>query len=84
MKKFKTLLGLPLVGIIKFYQWTLGAVLPRSCRFYPSCSEYSLQAVRLYGPFKGGWMAVKRISRCHPMNPGGYDPVPQPEEKSSD
>jgi putative membrane protein insertion efficiency factor len=64
------------VFLIKIYQRTLSRVLPSSCRFYPSCSEYGMQAIQKYGIFKGGWMAVKRIGRCQPFHPGGYDPVP--------
>jgi uncharacterized protein len=55
---------------------TLSQALPPSCRFYPSCSEYTLQAIAKYGVRKGGWLGIKRILRCHPYNPGGYDPVP--------
>jgi putative membrane protein insertion efficiency factor len=62
--------------LIRFYQLTLSRVLPPSCRFTPSCSVYTYQAIEKYGFFKGGWLGVKRISRCHPLNPGGYDPVP--------
>ena len=62
--------------LIKVYQRTLSRALPPSCRFYPSCSEYGVQALQKYGIFKGGWLAVKRVARCHPFNPGGYDPVP--------
>jgi putative membrane protein insertion efficiency factor len=51
-------------------------MLPRSCRFYPSCSEYAKQAIQKYGIVRGGWLALKRIARCHPGNPGGLDPVP--------
>jgi putative membrane protein insertion efficiency factor len=64
------------IFLIKVYQRTLSRVLPPSCRFYPSCSEYGVQALQKYGVFKGGWLTVKRIARCHPFNPGGYDPVP--------
>jgi putative membrane protein insertion efficiency factor len=64
------------IFLIKLYQRTLSRVLPPSCRFYPSCSEYGVQALQKYGIFKGGWLTVKRIARCHPFNPGGYDPVP--------
>lgn len=62
--------------LIKVYQKTLSRMLPPSCRFTPSCSVYGYQAIEKYGFLKGGWMAIKRIGRCHPFNPGGYDPVP--------
>lgn len=65
-----------LLGLIRVYQMTLSQVLPSSCRFTPSCSAYGYEAIRKYGALKGGWMAVKRIGRCHPWHPGGYDPVP--------
>jgi putative membrane protein insertion efficiency factor len=61
--------------LIKIYQNTLGFVFPQACRFYPSCSEYSIQALERHGFFKGGWLSVRRLLRCHPFNPGGYDPV---------
>jgi hypothetical protein len=64
---------------IRTYQLTLGAALPKSCRFHPSCSQYALEAVKLHGPRRGTVLAVKRILRCHPFNPGGYDPVPDPK-----
>ena len=62
--------------LIRIYQLTLSRVLPPSCRFTPSCSVYGYQAIEKYGFVKGGWMAIKRIGRCHPFHPGGYDPVP--------
>lgn len=62
--------------LIRLYQNTISRVLPPSCRFTPSCSVYGYQAIEKYGVFKGGWMAIKRIGRCNPFNPGGYDPVP--------
>jgi putative membrane protein insertion efficiency factor len=65
-----------LIGLIRFWQLTFSRVLPPSCRFTPSCSQYGLEAVKKYGALKGGWLAIKRVSRCHPFNPGGYDPVP--------
>jgi len=64
---------------IRAYQMTLGAALPKSCRFHPSCSQYSLEAVKIHGPGRGTLLAVKRILRCQPFNPGGYDPVPDPK-----
>jgi putative membrane protein insertion efficiency factor len=64
------------LGIIRFYQLTLSRILPASCRYDPSCSHYAYSAIQKYGLFKGGWMGLKRISRCHPLSPGGYDPVP--------
>jgi putative membrane protein insertion efficiency factor len=64
------------MGAIRLYQLSLGKLLPPSCRFEPSCSAYGYQAIEKYGFVKGGWLALKRISRCHPFNPGGYDPIP--------
>jgi putative membrane protein insertion efficiency factor len=69
-----------LLGIIRLYQRTLSRALPPSCRFYPSCSEYGYEAIDRYGAWRGGWLTIKRISRCHPFHPGGYDPVPELEE----
>jgi putative membrane protein insertion efficiency factor len=63
------------IFLIKAYQNTLGFVFPQACRFYPSCSEYSIQAFERHGFFKGGWLSIRRLLRCHPFNPGGYDPV---------
>ena len=65
-----------LMGLIRLYQLTLSRILPPSCRFTPSCSHYGYEAINKYGAFKGGWLAIKRVARCHPLNPGGYDPVP--------
>lgn len=63
------------VGCIRVYQSTLSRALPPVCRFYPSCSQYAVEAVDKHGVARGLWLAAKRISRCHPFNPGGYDPV---------
>jgi len=65
------------MGLIRLYQMTLSRVLPPSCRFTPSCSHYGYEAFKRFGMLKGGWLTVRRIARCHPFNPGGYDPVPE-------
>ncbi len=62
--------------IIRCYQRLISPLLPPSCRFEPSCSQYGYEAIQRYGLVRGGWLALKRISRCHPFNPGGHDPVP--------
>ena len=64
------------IFLVKLYQVTLSQIIPSSCRFYPSCSSYAIGALHKYGVLKGGWLAVKRLSRCHPFCDGGYDPVP--------
>ena len=65
-----------LLCLIKFYRRLLSPLFPPCCRFYPTCSAYALGAIGKYGARKGGWLALKRILRCHPFNDGGYDPVP--------
>jgi len=66
-----------LLMLIRLYQLTLSRMLPpNTCRFYPSCSHYSYEAIQKYGALKGGWLAVRRLVRCQPFDPGGYDPVP--------
>ena len=65
-----------LAGLIRGYQRLISPVLPPSCRFHPSCSQYALEAVTRYGTLKGSWLATRRLARCHPFHPGGFDPVP--------
>jgi len=65
-----------LVSLIRGYQFLFRPLLGANCRFYPSCSDYAREAVERHGAFAGTWLAVKRIARCHPYHPGGYDPVP--------
>ncbi|MCP5267608.1 MAG: membrane protein insertion efficiency factor YidD [Zoogloeaceae bacterium] len=62
--------------LIRFYQLAISPLLGRRCRFFPSCSEYTTEAIQKHGAWKGLRLGVKRISRCHPWHPGGYDPVP--------
>ncbi len=68
------LLGGVLILAVRGYQLLLRPILPPACRFTPSCSEYFILAVRKYGPIRGAWRGVRRIGRCHPWHPGGYDP----------
>ena len=63
-------------GPIRFYQLAMSPMMPAACRYYPSCSNYAIEAIDKYGALKGGWMALRRILRCHPFRPGGFDPVP--------
>lgn len=66
---------LPFIFLIRVYQYTLSPFIGQGCRFEPTCSNYAIDALKKYGLFKGSWLAAKRISRCHPFNDGGYDPV---------
>ncbi|MGG3478770.1 membrane protein insertion efficiency factor YidD [Peribacillus frigoritolerans] len=72
------------MGIIRFYQVTISPLKPPTCRFYPTCSHYGLEAVNRFGPIKGSWLALIRILKCHPFHPGGIDLVPEKKEKSED
>lgn len=67
-----------LLGLIRLYQFVLSPLKGPTCRFHPTCSEYTRRAVILYGSRKGLWMGLKRVCRCHPFHPGGYDPVVEP------
>ncbi|CAM5345483.1 membrane protein insertion efficiency factor YidD [Bacillus safensis] len=69
------------IGIIRFYQKCISPLTPPSCRFYPTCSNYGLEAIKTHGAVKGGWLTIKRILKCHPLHPGGIDPVPPKKEK---
>ena len=63
-----------LVLLVRVYQWTLSPFVGRQCRFQPTCSNYFIEAVRKYGALRGTWLGIRRIGRCHPFHPGGYDP----------
>jgi hypothetical protein len=65
-----------LLALIRGYQYAISPLLGRNCRYFPTCSEYAAEAVTKYGAIRGGWLGVKRVCRCHPWHPGGYDPVP--------
>ena len=62
--------------LIRAYQLGISPLLGARCRYYPSCSQYALEAVNQHGSVRGGWLAIRRLARCHPFHPGGYDPVP--------
>lgn len=64
------------LGVVRGYQLTLSRVLRSNCRYYPSCSRYTYEAIEIHGALRGSWMGVKRIGRCHPWHEGGFDPVP--------
>ncbi len=66
-----------LISLLRGYKFLISPLLPPACRFYPTCSVYAVEAVERFGIWRGSWLAVKRILRCHPWHPGGYDPVPE-------
>jgi len=69
------------IGLIRFYQKFISPLKPPTCRFYPTCSHYGLEAIKRFGVIRGGWLTVKRIMKCHPFHPGGIDPVPDKIQK---
>ncbi|MEQ8908198.1 MAG: membrane protein insertion efficiency factor YidD [Vicingaceae bacterium] len=79
-----TLLSKILVFFVRVYQVTISPLLGANCRYMPSCSEYSVEALKVHGPVKGLWLAIKRISSCHPWGGHGYDPVPKKEKDEAD
>jgi len=76
MKGVLRILSFPFIFLIKIYQWIISPILGPKCRYTPTCSHYAVEALKKYGIFKGSWLAIKRISRCHPWGGHGYDPVP--------
>lgn len=83
MTTLRKIFTLILVMLIRAYQVTLSPFFGRQCRYVPTCSQYAIEAVKTHGPFRGTWMAMRRIARCHPFVKGGYDPVP-PSRNGSD
>jgi hypothetical protein len=80
MEKISVALRKIPIGIIKLYQVVLSPMLGPRCRFHPSCSYYAIDAITQYGLVKGCWLSLKRVLRCHPLNDGGYDPVPEKKQ----
>jgi putative membrane protein insertion efficiency factor len=72
-----------LIWLIKGYRLFISPLFPPACRFQPTCSVYAIQAIERFGGWRGGWMAIRRILRCHPFHPGGYDPVPEDLKQTS-
>ncbi|MCP5125097.1 MAG: membrane protein insertion efficiency factor YidD [Gammaproteobacteria bacterium] len=70
-----------LIALLRIYQLFISPLLGNHCRFYPSCSQYAREAIEQYGVLRGGWLAIRRLLRCHPWQPGGVDPVPEPFPK---
>ena len=73
-------LAWPLIWLVKFYRFAISPWLGGNCRFQPTCSEYAIEALKTHGVLRGGWLAARRISRCHPWGGSGYDPVPGTDE----
>ena len=76
VRTVRTGIGWVLIAFVRLYQLFLSPLLPSACRYYPSCSAYAIQAIERHGPIRGVWLAARRIGRCNPFRPGGYDPVP--------
>ncbi len=76
MKVIIQILSWMLIVPVKIYQWVISPLFPAACRYQPTCSHYMIEAIQVHGPFKGFWLGVRRISRCHPWGAWGYDPVP--------
>lgn len=80
MNLVRKILSLPIIFLVKIYQWMISPILPQSCRYNPTCSVYMIEAVNEWGPLKGTWLGLKRISKCHPWGGFGDDPVPRKKD----
>jgi putative membrane protein insertion efficiency factor len=76
MKVLLRILAFPFIALIKLYQWIISPAIGPKCRFTPTCSQYAIEALKKHGVFKGLWLTIKRLGRCHPWGGHGYDPVP--------
>lgn len=80
MKSISQIIALPFIGLVRFYQTAISPYTPSACRYSPTCSQYTVEALQKHGIIKGGWLAIKRITSCHPWGGSGYDPVPEKED----
>lgn len=80
LKYIKTVFSFPFIVLIKLYQWIISPLFPAVCRYNPTCSSYAIEALKIWGPIKGLYLAIKRIASCHPWGGSGDDPVPQKHE----
>lgn len=76
MSIFARFLNIPLLALLRIYRYAISPMLGQRCRYTPSCSEYAIESLQKHGPLKGIWLTARRVGRCHPWHPGGYDPVP--------
>jgi hypothetical protein len=84
MQLLYRVLSFPIIFLVKVYKWVISPLLPPSCRYTPTCSTYMIEALKIWGPFKGTYLGLKRIASCHPRGGIGYDPVPTPDSAKSD
>lgn len=80
MNKLLKLLAIPFIWLVRFYQIAISPYTPSSCRYSPTCSSYTIEALQKHGIFKGGWLSIKRILSCNPWGGKGYDPVPEKDK----
>lgn len=83
MKKQRVILAWPFILLVRFYRYAISPLLGANCRYQPTCSVYAEEALRRHGVLRGGWLALKRISRCNPWGGSGYDPVPESDGETS-
>jgi putative membrane protein insertion efficiency factor len=84
MQLLKKVFGAPLIFMVRLYQWFISPLFPPSCRYTPTCSSYMVEAIQVWGPFKGTYLGIKRIGSCHPRGGFGHDPVPRPNSEAPD
>jgi putative membrane protein insertion efficiency factor len=77
MDLIRKILSFPIILLVKIYQWIISPIFPAACRYNPTCSHYMIDALKIWGPFKGTWLGLKRIGSCHPWGGHGDDPVPE-------